>query len=163
MKKKLDIWKIRTHGSYTLKKLLMTGKDIVIQDFSGNPNRSFSARRIKRSPLRDVAEMIISFHYTAYEGFFLNNHLQKDQLKHFLPFAEQWAHYMSGFFLKAYLDAVHDSPIIPKEKADLEVVLHTFLLEKSLVHFNNELNHRPEWSVVPLKIIKSVLGIKDEV
>ena len=70
---------------------------------------------------------------------------------------------MSGFFLKAYLDAVHDSPIIPKEKADLEVVLHTFLLEKSLVHFNNELNHRPEWSVVPLKIIKSVLGIKDEV
>ncbi|MGZ5189564.1 MAG: maltose alpha-D-glucosyltransferase, partial [Flavisolibacter sp.] len=161
--KKLDIWKSRTHGSYTLKKLLMTGKDVVIQDFSGNPNRSFSARRIKRSPLRDIAEMIISFHYTAYEGFFLNNHLQKDQLPHFLPYAEQWAHYMSGFFLKAYLDSVQNSRMIPKDRADLEVVLHTFLLEKSLGHFNNELNHRPEWSIVPLKIIKSVLGIEERV
>lgn len=161
--KKLDIWKSRTHGSYTLKKLLMTGKDIVIQDFSGNPNRSFSARRIKRSPLRDVAEMIISFHYTAYEGFFLNNHIQQDQLAHFLPFAEQWAHYMSGFFLKSYIDSVQHSQLIPKDKADLEVVLHTFLLEKSLGHFNNELNNRPEWAVVPLRIVKSIMGIREQV
>src|SRR4029079_4704548 len=107
--KKLDIWKSRTHGSYMLRKLLMTGRDIVIQDFSGNPNRSFSARRIKRSPLRDIAEMIISFHYTAYQGFFLNNHIQKDEMRQLLPFAEQWAHYMSGFFLKSYFEKVENT------------------------------------------------------
>jgi maltose alpha-D-glucosyltransferase/alpha-amylase len=159
--KKLDIWKSRTHGSYTLRKLLMTGKDIVIQDFSANPTRSFSTRRLKRSPLRDVAEMIISFHYTAYEGFFINNHVQREDVASLLPFAELWAHYMSGIFIKAYLEKVKGSSLIPHDKTDLEVVLHTFLLEKSLVHFNSELNNRPEWSIVPLRIIKSILGIKE--
>jgi len=159
--KKLDIWKSRTHGSYTLRKILITGKDVVIQDFSANPTRSFSTRRLKRSPLRDVAEMIISFHYTAYEGFFINNHVQREDVPSLLPFAELWAHYMSGIFIKAYLETVKDSSLIPRELSDLEVVLHTFLLEKSLVHFNAELNNRPEWSIVPLRIIKSILGIKE--
>ena len=159
--KKLDIWKSRTHGSYTLRKLLMTGKDIVIQDFSANPARSFSTRRLKRSPLRDVAEMIISFHYTAYEGFFINNHVQKEDVSTLLPFAELWAHYMSGIFIKAYFEKVEGTSLLPHDKADLEVVLHTFLLEKSLVHFNAELNYRPEWSIVPLRIIKSILGVNE--
>ena len=68
---------------------------------------------------------------------------------------------MSGFFLKSYFEKVGNTSLIPKEKADLEIVLHTFLLEKSLVHFNNELNNRPDWAVIPLKIIKSILGIRE--
>jgi maltose alpha-D-glucosyltransferase / alpha-amylase len=160
--KKLDIWKTRTHGTYNLRKLLMTGKDIVIQDFGGKPFRSYSERRIKRSPLRDVAEMIVSFHYVAYEGFFANNHIPATEFKSLLPFAEMWAHYVSGFFTKAYLIEVQGSQLIPKDTKELEIVLHTFLLEKSLVHFTDELNKRPEWSVVPLRMIKSILGIREQ-
>ena len=160
--KKLDIWKTRTHGSYDLRKLLMTGKDVVIHDFSGKPFKSFSERRIKRSPLRDIAEMIISIHYTAYEGFFTNHHITSQELSALLPFAEMWAHYNSGFFVKAWLKEVEGSQLIPKNKEDLETVLHTFLMEKSLSHFTNELNHRVKWSIVPLRVIKSLLGIKEE-
>ena len=160
--KKLDIWKTRTHGTYSLKKLLMTGKDIVIQDFGGKPFRSYSERRIKRSPIRDLAEMVTSFHYTAYEGFFTNDHIQKTELRTLLPFAEMWAHYISGFFLKAYFDEVKGSALVPGEQADLETVLHTFMLDKSLNHFNYELKYRPEWAIVPLRIIKSVLNIQDK-
>ena len=159
--KKLDIWKTRTHGTYALKKLLMTGKDIVIQDFGGKPFRSYSERRIKRSPLRDVAEMITSFHYTAYEGFFTNDHIPKSELQHLLPFAEIWAHYNSGFFVKAYLEEVKGSALVPADEQDLETVLHTFLLDKSLHHFNHELTYRPEKAMIPLRIIKSILGIDD--
>ncbi len=161
--KKLDIWKIRIHGTYNLKKLLMTGKDIVIQDFGGNPLQSYSERRIKRSPLRDVADMITSFHYVAYESFFINNHVPKDEMESLLPFAEQWAHYMSGFFVKAYIETINDTPVIPKEKKDFEVVLQTFLLERALIHLNYELHNRPEWVLAPIRIIKSIMSIRKDV
>ena len=160
--KKLDIWKTRTHGSYSLNKLLMSGKDIVIQDFGGKPMKSYSARRLKRSPLRDIAEMIISFYYVAYEGFFADNQVNRQDLKKFLPFAAFWAHYISGFFLKAYLKKVQGTALIPKEKDDLEIVLNTFLIEKSLTHFIDNINTKPDYVTVPLHIIRSVLGINNE-
>lgn len=160
--KKLDIWKIRTHGSCNLKKLIITGKDVVIQDFGGNPLRSYSVRRLKRSPLRDVAEMIISFHYVAYEGFFNNNHIQKEEVSNFLPFAEQWAHYMSSFFIKAYFEKVKGSQLIPADPNDLKTVLQTFLLEKALVHFNADINHHSNKPAAPLYIVRSILEINEK-
>ena len=160
--KKFDIWKTRTHGSYSLRKLLVSGKDIIIQDFGGKPLKSFSARRLKRSPLRDIAEMIISFHYVAYEGFFSSHQLNKYALRTFLPFAEMWAHYISGFFLKSYFEKVQGTSLIPKEKNDLEIVLNTFLIEKSLTHFIDNVNTKPDFVTVPLHLIRSVLGIKEE-
>ena len=159
--KKLDIWKIRIHGTYDLSKLLLSGKDMVIHDFGGNPFRSYSERRIKRSPVRDVAEMITSIHYTAYEGFYSNNSIPKEEIANLLPFAEMWAHYMSGFFTKEYFETVRNSALIPGNEKDLEVVLNTFLLEKNLVHLGHELNYRPHWAIVPLRIIKLILGIRE--
>jgi len=160
--KKLDIWKTRTHGSYSLNKLLISGKDVVIQDFGGKPLKSFSARRLKRSPLRDIAEMVISFYYVAYEGFFASHQVNKQELRDLLPFAAFWAHYISGFFLKSYLEKVHGTALIPKENVDLQIVLNTFLIEKSLTHFIDNINTKPDYVIVPLHIIRSVLGIKEE-
>ncbi len=161
-RKKLDILKTRIHGTYNLKKLLLTGRDLVIHDFGGSPYRSYSERRIKRSPLRDVAEMIISFHYTAYEGFFHNDQITKEELRSLLPFAEQWAHYMSGFFLKAYLEGVKGTLLVPADEEDFTIVLHTFLLEKTLAHFSEELNQRPQWAIAPLRLLRSIMGIQED-
>jgi maltose alpha-D-glucosyltransferase/alpha-amylase len=79
-----------------------------------------------------------------------------------LPFAELWAHYISGFFLKAYFERVHGTALIPKEKNDLEIVLNTFLIEKALTHFIDNLDTKPDYIIVPLHIIRSVLGMKEE-
>jgi maltose alpha-D-glucosyltransferase/alpha-amylase len=55
--------RIRHHADYQLSNILYTGSDFLISNFEGNAERPIGERRIKRSPLRDVAGMIRSFHY----------------------------------------------------------------------------------------------------
>jgi maltose alpha-D-glucosyltransferase / alpha-amylase len=61
--------RIRIHGDCHLDQVLWTGRDFVFLDFEGDATIPISERRIKRSPLRDVARMLRSFHHAAYAGF----------------------------------------------------------------------------------------------
>ena len=155
--KKIDVVKIRIHGDFHLGQVLFTGKDFVITDFEGEPTRSYSERRLKRSPLRDVAGMIRSFHYAAYGGLFLDNQIRKEDINKLVPYAEQWYHYMSGFFMKAYLETVKGSGFIPRSREDMQTLMSTFLLEKAIYELNYELNNRPDWVVIPLRGIKELV------
>lgn len=155
--KKIDVIKIRIHGDYHLGQVLFTGKDFVITDFEGEPARSYSERRLKRSPLRDVAGMVRSFHYAAYGSLVLDDHIRKEDVNKLTPFVEQWYHYMSGFFMKAYLETVKGSPFIPDNKQDLEILMTTFSLEKAIYELNYELNNRPGWVMIPLRGIKALM------
>jgi maltose alpha-D-glucosyltransferase/alpha-amylase len=157
--KKLDIIRTRVHGSYHLENILLTGKDISIQNFGGDISRNYSEQRIKRSPLFDVAYMIRSFYYIAHEGFSGSTHIPKETLQQLLPFAWTWAYYISGFFMKAYLQTVTDSRIIPPGKDDLEMLLQVFLLERALYALNYELINRPGKTIVPLNLIYSILNV----
>ncbi|MDB5246730.1 MAG: treS [Segetibacter sp.] len=156
--KKLDVIKIRIHGNYNLEQVLFTGKDVVITDFGGDPVRSFSDRRLKRSPLRDVASMVRSFRNVAFDGFSKTTQVQKEEIPNLIPFARLWAHYMVGFFMKAYLETVKETSFMPADKADLQMMLETYMLEKSLLDLNYELSNKPERAVVPIRVIKSILG-----
>ncbi|HEY0059678.1 MAG TPA: alpha-glucosidase C-terminal domain-containing protein, partial [Flavisolibacter sp.] len=156
--KKLDVQKIRVHGNFELDKVLLTGKDIVIQDFGGNTRRSFSERRLKRSPMRDIADMICSLQYVAYEGFQQSNHVQNEDKGSLAPFAEQWSFYMSSFFLHAYYEKTGDAPFLPLEEGDREMFVTTYVLERAIHHLNYELEYRPEYVAAPLGMIRSILG-----
>ncbi len=57
--------RIRCHGDCHLGQLLFTGKDFVIADFEGDSARPLGERRVKRSPLLDVASMVRSLDYAV--------------------------------------------------------------------------------------------------
>lgn len=156
--KKIDAVKIRIHGDYTLDKVLFTGKDLAICEFGGNPTRSFSERRLRRSPLRDVADMLLSLHYAAYASLLFNDQVREDDIAKLTPPTERWIQAASGVFLDAYLGTVKGSDFIPDDANDLHVLLQTYLLEKAIFELNHELDERPDWATVPLRVIGSLLG-----
>jgi len=155
--KKLDLVKIRIHGNLDLSQILLTGKDLMIRGFGGDPSKSFSQRRIKRAALRDVAQMIRTFHYAAYAALFRNTQIRKEDYNKLIPYARWWTHYVTGFYLHSYIETVKGDAFIPKEKEDIELMLRVFLLEKALHSFNHEMNNRPDWVKVPIEIIELIL------
>ncbi|UZH55077.1 maltose alpha-D-glucosyltransferase [Salinimicrobium tongyeongense] len=154
---KIPIMKIRTHGDYHLGQVLWTGKDFVIIDFEGEPARSFSERRLKRSPLRDVAGMVRSFHYAAYSSIIeseFDDHNKEGDLD---IWAENWYYLVTQMFLKGYYEHVGENDFIPPNEDDTEILMQIFLLEKAIYEMNYELNNRPDWVLIPLRGIKSCI------
>ncbi len=155
--KKISAMKIRIHGDYHLGQLLYTGTDFVVIDFEGEPARSLSERRLKRSPLRDVAGMIRSFHYPAYATLFNNKALSPNDMQSLKPWADLWYKHVAGAFLKAYLDGAGDAAFIPSNQEEFELMLNAFLLTKAIYEVGYELNNRPDWVIIPLQGITHLM------
>jgi maltose alpha-D-glucosyltransferase/alpha-amylase len=155
--RKFSALRIRIHGDYHLGQVLYTGKDFVIIDFEGEPARALSERRLKRSPLRDIAGMVRSFHYAVFFALQKELTVRKEDIPLLEPWADLWHQYVSGIFLRGYFDTVGKAAFIPREAGELAMLIRVFLLEKAVYELGYELNNRPEWIFVPLKGIKNLL------
>ncbi|HZV47669.1 MAG TPA: maltose alpha-D-glucosyltransferase [Thermodesulfovibrionales bacterium] len=155
--KKISTMKIRYHGDYHLGQVLFTGNDFVIIDFEGEPARPLSERRLKRSPLRDVAGMIRSFHYAIYHVLMKSASVRPEDVNFLEPWSNIWYTCISGIFFNSYFQTVKNAPFIPKEHGEMETLLQCFLLEKAVYELGYELNNRPEWIGIPLKGIAHIL------
>jgi len=65
-----------------------------------------------------------------------------------MSWADQWQHYVSRFYLGAYMDKVGMGT---KLSDDNETLIRTFLIEKAIYELGYELNGRPDWVVIPLR------------
>jgi maltose alpha-D-glucosyltransferase/alpha-amylase len=144
----------RIHGDYHLGQLIFTGRDFVILDFEGEPARPLSTRRLKRSPLRDVAGMVRSFDYAVHQG--LRNHAVRSGVRHeelggYLPWARHWYREVASTFLGAYLETAGSQPFLPQARDELSGLLTVYLLERTVYELGYELNNRPEWIHLPLQ------------
>lgn len=145
---RINAIKTRIHGDYHLGQVLFTGKDFVIIDFEGEPGFSFSERRLKKNPLKDVAGMMRSFQYAAFGKILLNENYRDRDMEFLENWAEQWQHYVSRFYFGAYLERMG----LGKELSDEnEILIRTFLLEKAIYELGYELNGRPDWVIIPLR------------
>ncbi len=159
--KKITATRIRCHGDYHLGQVLFTGKDFVIIDFEGEPARPLSERRLKRSPLRDVAGMLRSFDYAAHTvllGATESGVIRPEDVPKLESWARFWQLWVSSAFLRAYLHTAADAPFVPSAREELEVLLRVLLLEKSIYELGYELNNRPDWVKVPIQGILRLVG-----
>ena len=145
---KIDAIKTRIHGDYHLGQVLFTGNDFVIIDFEGEPGFSFSERRLKKNPFKDVAGMMRSFHYAAFGKILLNENYRDKDMELLEGWAEQWQHYISRFYVGAYLQRVGLGKELSYEN---NILIRTFLLEKAIYELGYELNGRPDWVIIPLR------------
>ena len=122
----------RIHGDYHLGQVLYTGKDFIIIDFEGEPARPISVRRLKQSPLRDVAGMLRSFHYAVYSTLLEQTaDIRPEDLAAFDPWARVWYLWVSAAFLKAYCAVAGQGAFLPQTREERQVLLDAYLLEKA--------------------------------
>jgi maltose alpha-D-glucosyltransferase / alpha-amylase len=159
--RKITAQRIRCHGDLHLGQFLYTGNDFVIIDFEGEPGRPVSERKIKRSPLRDVAGMLRSFDYAVNSALFdQKSHgiIKADDLPYLEWCAHLWQDWVSKVYVQAYLNAAGSSEFLPAAREELGLLLNTYLLEKAVYELGYELNNRPEWLRIPLRGILQLLG-----
>ena len=159
--RRLDATLIRCHGDFHLGQVLYTGKEFLIIDFEGEPTMSISERRLKRSPLQDVAGMIRSFHYASHDGllkFIERGTHANEQLASLLLWSKFWARWVSAIYLKSYLQAAQGASFLPTNEADLQMMMDVFLLRTAVYELGYELNHRPDSVNIPLQGILELVN-----
>ena len=152
--------RIRGHGDFHLGQVLKVGEDFVIIDFEGEPARSIRERRVKHSPLRDVAGMLRSFHYAAAiagQGASTAAAAPED-LSRLESAARFWRLTSSAAFLRAYLSAVSPGRLLPRSHEELSFLLDALTLEKAIYELGYELNHRPAWIGIPAQAVLETIG-----
>jgi maltose alpha-D-glucosyltransferase/alpha-amylase len=157
VERKIAAKRIRIHGDFHLGQVLYTGKDFIIIDFEGEPARSLSERRLKRSALRDVAGMLRSFHYAAHHTI-----MTKDVRPEDLPTLEKWADFwqlwVSATYLREYFKLAGQGDFLPNQEEELQVLLDALVLEKAIYELGYELNNRPDWVKLPVQGILQLLS-----
>ena len=158
--------RIRCHGDYHLGQLLFTGKDFVIIDFEGETTRTIGERRIKRSPLRDVASMVRSLDY-AVQSVLLGvtdvrgrppGMIRPEDRPALEPWAFSWYDHVSRECLSAYFQAIQPAGLLPQTEEACYDLLELYLLEKALLQIDAELTDRSDWVTIPLRGAVRLLG-----
>ena len=150
----------RIHGDYHLGQVLYTGADFVIIDFEGEPARPLSQRRLKRSPLQDVAGMLRSFHYAAHAPLLASTgsvNVDDGNRKKLNGWAEVWAKWVNERFLDEYLKTARGAEFLPSSRKEVMALLQLHVLEKAVYELGYELNNRPDWVAIPLEGICKTL------
>ncbi len=154
--------RIRVHGDLHLGQILWTGRDFVFADFEGDVSLPISERRLKRSPLSDVARLVRSFHHAAYAGFHHQVDLgviTREHLPDFEPWVRHWNRAVSRAYLRAYCETLRPSGILPVEEDQLRVLLVAYLLHQVVQELGDELRRHSDNVRAPLQ---AILHLTDE-
>jgi len=150
--------RIRCHGDYRLDSLLSTGKDFVIIDFEGEVLRALNNRRHKRTPIKDVANMLHSIHASVQTALRLPDHRFAD-----LPVLERWARFwnfwVSVDFVKSYLETAAPGGFLPKTREELRILLEFYLVSRGLSALRWQLLTNPAGALVPLQALLRLIDL----
>ena len=101
--------------------------------------------------------MIASIYEVAFEGFLHGEQVHTEDALRMLPMAGVWAHYISGFFVRAYKERAAGSILVPASGEDFETLLQYFVVQKAMIIFNGYLKKEPQRLVIPQTLLREVL------
>jgi maltose alpha-D-glucosyltransferase/alpha-amylase len=159
--RRIPTTRIRIHGDLHLGQVLFTGRDFVFIDFEGDPRRPMGERRIKYSPLRDVAGMLRSFHYAAHAALYgqvpgIVPQQQSMTLLH--QWAGFWYRWVGSVYLNGYWKTPGISSVLAIGGEELRILLDAYVLERGLIEVASDLQNRPAWARIPITGILETLG-----
>jgi maltose alpha-D-glucosyltransferase/alpha-amylase len=145
---------------------LFTGHDFLLLEFEDDSTKPISDRRIKRSPLRDVASMIRSFDYAL--GSILNevgNHgnqapglLREKDRQTVARWGQACTTRMSRRVVESDLEIVEPLGLLASNPDARRTILQLFLVERSITELIYDLTRRPDWATIPLQAILRMVG-----
>ena len=149
-KSKLSGARFRIHGNFHLGHFFAVDNGFVIRDFEGNPDIAISERRLKRSPLRDVASMINSFYWTAYYVLQKQVRVQRKELQFLEPWTDAWCVTMSNLYLSGYVEEMEGAGLLPGSWSETVLLLKLFLIERAIEEIGSRLYEGEKSILVPL-------------
>ncbi len=153
---KVDAKRMRIHGDLHLGQVLWTGHDVTFIDFEGEPGIPIGQRRIKRSPLGDVAGLLRSLDYAGRVAVHTadeRGRIGPSDLDAVHRWRAEWTAAAQRALLDTYLDRIDGTDLIPADRADVALLLDVYTLTKCLYEVRYELANRPHWVGWPLAAI----------
>jgi len=142
----------RVHGDLHLGQVLRTDSGWVVLDFEGEPDRTTAERRVRTSPLRDVAGMLRSFDYAAAAALAERAAPGSPDWTRLVAQGDAWAAANREAFWAAYFREVGDAELLPAPGASL-VLRRAFEVQKAIYEVTYELGHRPSWVQIPMRFL----------
>jgi maltose alpha-D-glucosyltransferase/alpha-amylase len=152
-RKQFKCSKIRIHGDYALDQLLNLGNDYAVKDFEGHGELAISERRLKRSPLRDVASLIYSLHDAALVALYDRVKISPEGLRDLEPWATEWWMASSSAFLGSYYEKTVQTGLVPASPTDFLELLRVFLIDRASRDLIESTANRPEGISVGLRAL----------
>jgi maltose alpha-D-glucosyltransferase/alpha-amylase len=149
----------RVHGDLHLGQVLVSGGDVKIIDFEGEPLKPIEERRAKSGPMRDVAGMIRSFDYAAAAVGRENRLAGSDALDRAGTLLASFRETARQGLLTGYAEG-RGAALDDRDQRLLDL----FTLEKVAYEIAYEAANRPAWLEVPVRglgeIATALLGAR---